>query len=42
MIAEHAACRHCGAKFNSTSPVAIGLAVMLVIAALYVLSQRYW
>ncbi len=44
MIAESAsACPRCGAIFKpQTSVVAVGLIIMLVIAILYVLSQRYW
>jgi RNA polymerase subunit RPABC4/transcription elongation factor Spt4 len=42
MIADDAnTCPHCGASFKSSSPVAIGLVIMLLISVLYVLSQRY-
>ena len=43
MMAETASvCARCGAVFKTSSPVAIGLITTLVIAILYVLSQRYW
>jgi predicted nucleic acid-binding Zn ribbon protein len=45
MIAETAsACPRCGAIVlkSRSSVVAVGLIIMLVIAILYVLSQRYW
>ena len=45
MIAETAsACPRCGAIVLKprSSVVAVGLIIMLVIAILYVLSQRYW
>jgi uncharacterized paraquat-inducible protein A len=42
MIAESAAtCPRCGAILNRTGVVPIGLVIMLVIAVLFVLSQRY-
>ncbi len=43
MIAEGAStCPRCGAALNRISIIPVGLVVMLVIAVLYVLSQRYW
>ena len=33
-------CPHCGASFSSTSTVAIGIIMMLVIAV--ILLQRFW
>ena len=42
MIAEGAStCPRCGAILNQTSVISVGLVIMLVIAVLYVLSQRY-
>ena len=42
MIAEGAStCPRCGAILNQTSVIPVGLVIMLVIAVLYVLSQRY-
>jgi hypothetical protein len=43
MIAAGAAtCPRCGAILSRISIIPVGLLVMLVIAVLYVLSQRYW
>jgi RNA polymerase subunit RPABC4/transcription elongation factor Spt4 len=43
MIAAGATtCPRCGAVLNRISIIPVGLLVMLVIAVLYVLSQRYW
>ena len=42
MIAARAArCPRCGAILNRTSIVPVGLVIMLVIAVLYVLLERY-
>jgi RNA polymerase subunit RPABC4/transcription elongation factor Spt4 len=42
MISNEArTCRRCGAIFNRTAVVPIGLAIMLAIAASYVLLQRW-
>ena len=42
MIAASAAtCPRCGATLNRTSMVPVGLVIMLVIAVLYVLLERY-
>ena len=42
MIAEGAStCPRCGAILNQTSVIPVGLVIMLVIAVLYALSQRY-
>jgi hypothetical protein len=43
MVAETgSACLRCGTIKPRTSPVAVGLIVMVVVANLYVLLQRYW
>jgi uncharacterized paraquat-inducible protein A len=43
MIAESAGtCPRCGTILSRTGVVPIGLVMMLVIAVLFVLSQRYW
>ena len=43
MIAAGAiTCTRCGAILNRISIIPVGLVIMLVIAVLYVLLQRYW
>ena len=39
--AEASACPRCGAIFNRTVVSRVGIAIMLAIAVLYVLLQRY-
>jgi uncharacterized paraquat-inducible protein A len=43
MISANAStCPRCGAIFNRTVVAPVGIAIMLAIAILYVLLQRYW
>ncbi len=42
IAASAAACPRCGAILNRTSIIPLGLVITLVVAVLYVLSQRYW
>jgi RNA polymerase subunit RPABC4/transcription elongation factor Spt4 len=39
--AEASLCPHCGANFNRIAVVQVGLAIMLAIAVLYALFERY-
>jgi uncharacterized paraquat-inducible protein A len=41
MSAEANICPRCGAKFSRMAVVPIGLAIMLAIAVLYVIFDRY-
>jgi hypothetical protein len=40
--AKASACPRCGAIFNRIFVAPVGLAIMLAIAVLYALFQRYW
>jgi hypothetical protein len=42
MSVDARACRNCGAIFNRTWVVPAGIAVMMAIAVLYALFERYW
>jgi transposase len=43
MISANArTCPRCGAVFNRTLVAPVGIAIMLGIAVLYALFQRYW
>jgi uncharacterized paraquat-inducible protein A len=43
MISANArTCPRCGAIFNRTLVAPVGIAIMLAITILYVLSQHYW
>jgi hypothetical protein len=35
-------CPRCGATFNRTVVAPVGIAIMLAIAVLYAILQRYW
>ncbi len=41
MISEGAACRRCGAVLNRLPVLLVGVAIMLAIAVVYVLAQRF-
>jgi uncharacterized paraquat-inducible protein A len=43
MISANAStCPRCGAIFNRTLVAPVGIAIMLAIAVLYAILQRYW
>ena len=40
--ADASTCPRCGASFNRTLVAPVGIAIMLAIAVLYAIFQRYW
>jgi len=42
MSANATTCPRCGANFNRALVAPVGIAVMLAIAVLYAIFQRYW
>ena len=40
--ADASSCPRCGASFNLTLVAPVGIAIMLAIAVLYAIFQRYW
>ena len=40
--ADASSCPRCRARFNSTLVAPVGIAIMLAIAVLYAIFQRYW